>query len=56
MRGVGWTLHALPFHRSATVNGAEGEKTSPTAVHAKGDEHETPLKKSPWVPDGVGVA
>ena len=50
-------LQLLPSQRSATVNGAEGEKMSPTAVHAEGDEHETPLKKSPCpcVPGGVGV-
>jgi hypothetical protein len=49
-------LQLLPSHRSATVNGA-GVKISPTAVHAEGDEHETPLKKSPCpsVPGGVGV-
>jgi hypothetical protein len=53
---VSWTLQLLPSHRSATVNGA-GVKISPTAVHAEGDEHETPPKKSPCpsVPGGVGV-
>jgi hypothetical protein len=53
---VSWTLQLLPSHRSATVNGA-GVKISPTAVHAEGDEHETPLKKSPCpcVPGGVDV-
>jgi len=53
---VSWTVQLLPSHRSATVNGA-GVKISPTAVHAEGDEHETPPKKSPCpcVPGGVGV-
>ena len=53
---MSWTLQLLPSHRSATVNGA-GVKISPTAVHAEGDEHETPLKKSPCpcVPGGAGV-
>jgi hypothetical protein len=38
------------------VNGA-GVKISPVAVHAEGDGHETPLKKSPCpsVPGGVGA-
>jgi hypothetical protein len=56
--GVSWTLQLLPSHRSATVDGwncAEGVKTSPVAVQAEGDEQETPLKKSPCVPGGVGV-
>jgi hypothetical protein len=55
---VSWTLQLLPSHRSATVDGtncAEGVKTSPAAVQAEGDEQETPLKKSPCVPGGVGV-
>jgi len=52
--GVLWTLHWVPAQRSATVNGA-GVKASPVAVHADGEEHDTPLKKSPFpsVPDGV---
>jgi hypothetical protein len=50
--GVLWTLHWVPFHRSATVNGC-GAK--PVAVHVEGEEHETLLKKSPppSVPGGV---
>ena len=52
---MSWTLQLLPSHRSATVNGAEGVKISPTAVQAEGDEQETPLKKSPCVSEGVGV-
>ena len=53
---MSWTLQLLPSHRSATVNGA-GVKITPTAVHAEGDEHETPPKLSPCpcVPGGVGV-
>jgi hypothetical protein len=53
---VSWTLQLLPSHRSATVSGA-GVKITPTAVHAEGDEHQTPPKKSPCpcVPGGVGV-
>jgi hypothetical protein len=53
--GVGCTFHCVPSQRSATVNGENGVKTSPTAVHAEGVEQETPLKKSrfPSVPDGV---
>jgi hypothetical protein len=37
------------------LNGAKGVKMSPVAVHAEGEEQETPLKKSPFpsVPDGV---
>jgi hypothetical protein len=29
------------------VNGPEGGKPSPVAVHAERDEHETPLNKAP---------
>jgi hypothetical protein len=56
--GVGWIRHLIPFHRSAMVAGADGEKMSPVAVHAEGDVHETLLKKSPcpFVPGGTGVA
>lgn len=54
---MGWTLHAVPSHRSATVDGGKppGPKTSPTAVHADAVEQETPLKESPFpsVPAGV---
>ena len=52
---MSWTLQLVPSQRSATVNGGKGVKTSPTAVHAEGEEHETPLKKSPCpsVPGGV---
>lgn len=57
--GVLWTLHWVPSQRSATVNGGKppGPKTSPVAVHADGEEHETPLKESPFpsVPGGVTV-
>ena len=43
-------VHLVPFQRSDSVNGGNpegGENASPTAVHAEGEEHETPLKKSP---------
>lgn len=49
-------LHLVPVQRSASVNGPEGVKASPAAVQAERDEHETPLKKCPWLPGGVGVA
>ena len=55
---MAWMVHPLPSHRSATVAGGEDEKkTTPTAVHAEGDEHQTPPKKPPCpcVPGGLGV-
>jgi hypothetical protein len=49
--GVGWMLHRLPFHRSATVPAFE----FPTAVHAEGDVHATPFRMPPpWAGLGVG--
>jgi hypothetical protein len=51
--GVGWTLHCVPSHRSATiVRGPENANRAPTAVHAEGEEQETPLREPP-VPGGV---
>ena len=54
--GVLWTLHWVPFHRSATVDiPPENTSRDPVAVHSEGEEHETPLKTSPFpsVPGGV---
>jgi hypothetical protein len=51
--GVGWTLHSVPSHRSAIVDvGPENADRNPTAVHAEGEEHETPPREPP-VPGGV---
>ena len=55
--GVGWMLQVVPSHRSVIVPAElpELSKAPPTAMHAEGDEHDTPVKKSPCVPEGVGV-
>jgi hypothetical protein len=55
--GVGWMLHVVPSHRSVIVPTGlpEPSKAPPTAMHAEGDEHDTPVKKSPCVPGGLGA-
>jgi hypothetical protein len=55
--GVGWMRQAVPSHRSVIVPAGlpEVSECAPTAVQANCDVHETPVKKSPWVPGGVGV-
>jgi hypothetical protein len=51
--GVGWTLQCVPSHRSAIVDvRPEAANRVPTAVHAEGEEQETPLREPP-VPGGV---
>jgi hypothetical protein len=52
---VGWILQLAPSHRSARVDGPESVKESPTAVQTKGRVQETPLRKSPCDPVGLGV-
>ena len=48
-------LQLVPSHRSARVDGPESVKESPTAVQTKGRVQETPLRKSPCDPVGLGV-
>jgi hypothetical protein len=51
--GVGWMRHRVPSHRSASVNGPESVRCSPTAVQAA-PLHATPLKKFS-APESFGV-
>jgi hypothetical protein len=51
--GVGWSDQRLPFQRS--TNPPPGLE-DPTATHAVGDKHETPLREDTAAPRGVGVA
>jgi hypothetical protein len=48
--GVGWMVHRVPSHRSASVPAFE----FPAAVHADGDLHATPFRKPPPC-EGLGV-
>ena len=55
-RGVGWTVHAVPFQASARVTGGVARlEESPTAVHAFFDVHDTPCRTVPLEPVGMGV-
>jgi hypothetical protein len=51
--GVGWMCQLVPSHRSASVNGPESVRCSPTAVQAW-PLHATPLKKFS-APESFGV-
>jgi len=51
--GVGWMRHAVPSHLSASMNGPESVRGSPTAVQARA-LHATPLKKFS-APESFGV-
>src|SRR6266487_3332019 len=51
--GVGWMCQLVPSHLSASVNGAESVRCSPTAVQAW-PLHATPLKKFS-APESFGV-
>src|SRR6266487_3504016 len=51
--GVGWMCQLVPSHRSASVNGPESVRCSPTAVQAWA-LHATPLKKFS-APESFGV-
>src|SRR6266704_98128 len=51
MSGVRWTVHRLPFQRSASVRAPPAD--DPTATHAVGAGHDTPLNSLAW--DGFGV-
>ena len=55
--GVGWMFQAVPSHRSVIVPTElpELSECAPTAVQANCDVHETPVKKSPCVPGGLGA-
>jgi hypothetical protein len=57
--GVGWMLHLVPFHRSASV-GPTGSPflstAAPTAVQADDPLQSTPDSSAPRVPAGFGVA
>jgi len=55
--GVGWMLQAAPSHRSVIVPTElpELSKAVPTAMHAEGDVHETPIRLLPAGPAGLGV-
>src|SRR6516165_7490583 len=55
--GVDWIDQPVPFHRSA--RGAAGlpelSVENPTAVHADGEVHATPVKRLPGAPVGIGA-
>ncbi len=53
IRGAGWTLHAVPFHRSARSMPPALVNVNPIAVQADGAWHATPNSWPP--PEGVGV-
>jgi hypothetical protein len=54
--GVGWTLHLLPFQRSATVCTIPSVKwRSPVVVQADGEVQEMPPRKVCTAPAGLGV-
>jgi hypothetical protein len=54
--GVGWSDHALPLWRSATVSqrGALPSKW-PTLSHVAAATHATAVKDASFSPDGFGV-
>ena len=55
--GVAWMRHWVPFHRSARGVEAPWLLTAwPTAVHADGDEQDTPNKRLSFAFRGLGVA
>jgi len=55
--GVAWIDQEVPFQRSANVVRLERVlPVLPTAVHAVGDVHETPVRKLEVAPAGLGVA
>ena len=54
--GVGWIVHLRPSHRSASVTSLpEAPTASPTAVHADGALHATPMSVLMRAPAGFGV-
>ena len=55
--GVGWMLQFVPFHRSASVpTGLPALSVrAPTAVQNEGEVQETPAKKLPAAPEGMGT-
>src|ERR1700730_2292988 len=54
--GVGWIFQLLPFQRSASVTRVpEPLPESPTAVQAVAAVHDTPIRKLPVAPVGLGV-
>jgi hypothetical protein len=56
--GDDWRVQVVPFHCSATVPSellAELSRTTPTAVHAVADVHETPVRKLIGAPAGAGI-
>src|SRR5690348_667164 len=54
--GVCWIVQLDPFHASASVTSLPAElMENPTAVQAVAVVQDTPLKKLPCDPDGLGV-
>jgi hypothetical protein len=55
--GVGWMVQFVPFHRSASVpTGLPALSVrAPTAVQNQGEVQDTPAKKLPAAPEGVGT-
>ncbi len=53
--GVVWIVHVAPFHFSASIDDSDLVKSYPTAVHATGAVHDTPVSSTSVVPTGLGV-
>jgi hypothetical protein len=54
--GVASIVHLVPFHRSANGTDTPALPTPwPTAVHAEGNEHDTPKSALRLIPTGLGV-
>jgi hypothetical protein len=54
--GVGWIDHRRPFQRSTSVSVRCWLTNDPTAVHARGEVHETPSSAALVAPAGNGTA
>src|SRR5262249_61151783 len=55
-RGVAWTCHRLPFHRSARFSWAPVRLTkNPTAVHFDADGQATAIGIASCEPAGAGI-
>lgn len=48
-------VHVAPFHFSASKEDLVLAKLYPTAVHATGEVHDTPVSSTSVAPTGLGV-